>query len=74
MPHHKLVNPDFYVKMMFIALALGTLQRLKAHVPHDPQAGTTSVSKTAKILAVMSLVCWLGAIIAGRLLAYQAAM
>ena len=70
---HKLVNPDFYVKMMFIALALGTLQRLKAHVPRDPQ-GTTSVSKTAKILAVTSLVCWLGAIIAGRLLAYQAAM
>src|SRR5262245_49111334 len=71
---HKLVNPDFYVKMTLIALALGTLHRLEAHVFRDPRGGTTSVSKTARILAVTSLVCWLGAIIAGRLLASQAAM
>ena len=71
---HKLVNPDFYVKMVFIALALATLRRLTAQVFRDPQGATTSVSKTAKILAVASLGCWLGAIIAGRLLAYQAAM
>src|SRR5215510_8849844 len=28
---HKLVNPDFYLKMLFIALALITLRRLTAH-------------------------------------------
>jgi hypothetical protein len=71
---HKLVSPDFYVKMMFIALALGTLRLIKARVFSDPQVDTTSVSKRSKILAVTSLACWLGAIIAGRLLAYQAAM
>ena len=71
---HKLVNPDFYVKMMFIALALGTLQRLKVHVFRDPRVDIRSVSTKARMLAVASLACWLGAIIAGRLLAYRAAM
>jgi hypothetical protein len=70
---HKLVNPDFYVKMLFIVLALAILPLLRAHVFRDPQADTT-VSTKARILAVASLACWLGAIIAGRLLAYQAAM
>jgi hypothetical protein len=71
---HKLVNPDFYVKMLFIALALGNLQLLKAHVFRDPQVDTAPASTGVKILAVTSLACWLGAIVAGRLLAYQAAM
>jgi len=71
---HKLVNPDFYVKMLFIALALANLQLLKAHVFRDSQVDTKSLSVKARVLAVTSLACWLGAIIAGRLLAYQAAM
>ena len=71
---HKLVNPDFYVKMLFIALALANLQLLQAQVFRDPQVDTTPLSAKARILAVTSLACWLGAIIAGRLLAYQAAM
>jgi hypothetical protein len=71
---HKLVNPDFYVKMLFIALALANLQLLKAHVFRDPQVDTKPLSMKARVLAATSLACWLGAIIAGRLLAYQAAM
>lgn len=71
---HKLVNPDFYVKMLFIALALATLQRLRADVFRDPRVDAVPASTKARILALASLACWLGAIIAGRLLAYQAAM
>ena len=71
---HKLVNPDFYVKMLFIALALGILQALRARIFHGPREETTSLSMTARILALASLASWLGAIVAGRLLAYQAAM
>jgi len=71
---HKLVNPDFYVKMLCIALALVTLQRLRADVFRDPRVDAVSASTKARILAIASLACWLGAIIAGRLLAYQAAM
>jgi hypothetical protein len=71
---HKLANPDFYVKMLFIALALATLQRLRADVFRDPRVAAMPASTKARILAIASLACWLGAIIAGRLLAYQAAM
>src|SRR5262249_187853 len=71
---HKLANPDFYVKMIFIALALGCLQLLKARVFRDPHVDEAPASTKARILALASLACWLGAIIAGRLLAYQAAM
>ena len=71
---HKLVNPDFYVKMTFIALALGTLQLLKFHAFRAPPVDTRSMSTKTRTLAVVSLACWLGAIIAGRLLAYRAAM
>jgi len=71
---HKLVNPDFYVKMLFIALALAIWQRLRADVFRDPRAGAEPASTKAKTLAIASLACWLAAIIAGRLLAYQAAM
>ena len=71
---HKLANPDFYVKMMFIGLALGCLRLLEARVFRDPRADTAPASTQARMLAVASLACWLGAIIAGRLLAYQAAM
>jgi hypothetical protein len=71
---HKLVNPDFYVKMLFIAFALANLQLLKVHVFRDPHVDATPLSAKARILAVTSLAWWLGAIIAGRLLAYQAAI
>src|SRR5215510_14026915 len=62
----KLTNADFGVKMCFIVLAVinqGMIQkRLFGEAPASP-AG-------AKTLAWMSIVCWLGAITAGRLLAY----
>ncbi len=72
----KLTNPDFFVKMAFIFLAL-IVQRLidgrvfPDAVIHDPVAGDpTPLPRQTKMLAAASLVCWLGAITAGRLLAY----
>lgn len=58
-------NPDFYVKLAFIALAVinTLLLKKKAFVAETPPT-------TAKVLAVTSLVFWLGAITSGRLLAY----
>ena len=62
----KLTNPDFGVKMGFIVLAVINQRmiqkRLFGEKPSPPAAG--------KGLAWMSIVCWLGAITAGRLLAY----
>jgi hypothetical protein len=66
----KSVNPDFYVKMVFIALAVINLQALRNRVFRDPLIDKVPPSMNAKVLAITSLICWLGAITAGRLLAY----
>jgi len=66
----KLTNPVFYVKMVFIALAVINLWLVRTRVVRDPVIDMSPVSTNAKILAVTSLIFWLGAITAGRLLAY----
>ena len=66
----KMVNPDFYVKMVFIALAVINLKILRNRVFGDPLIDKAPFSMNAKLLAIMNLVFWLGAITAGRLLAY----
>jgi hypothetical protein len=66
----KMLNPDFYVKMVFIALALINLRVLRKRVFQDPLVDKVPPSMNAKVLAVTSLIFWLGAITAGRLLAY----
>jgi hypothetical protein len=66
----KMTNPDFGVKMVFIALAVVTQRMIEKRVFRDPQIDKTPMSANVRMLAVASLVCWLGAITAGRLLAY----
>ena len=66
----KLTNPDFGVKMAFIVLAVISQRLIQTRVFGDPDLDRTPFSSNAKMLAVMSLVCWVGAITAGRLLAY----
>jgi hypothetical protein len=67
---NKLTNVDFYVKMVFIALALVNLRMIRSRVFRDPQLDHVPFSTGAKTLAGLSLFFWLGAITAGRLLAY----
>lgn len=66
----KLINPAFYVKMLFVLAAVWLLSRMRNKVFADPNLDTAPVSSSAKNLAWASLVCWLGAITAGRLLGY----
>jgi len=66
----KLTNPDFYVKMVFIAFGLTVLVQMRKRVFGDPKLDMHPVSGGAKGLAWLSLVAWIGAITAGRLLAY----
>lgn len=66
----KLTNPDFYVKMVFVALAVITLRRLRSRVFGDPRVDEAPLSTNVKVLAVASMFFWLGAITTGRLLAY----
>jgi hypothetical protein len=66
----KMTNPDFYIKMAFIALALINLRMIRKRVFGDPYLDKKPFSSDAKVLALTSMVFWLGAITAGRLLAY----
>jgi hypothetical protein len=66
----KLTNPDFYVKMVFIFVGVAVLNIMRKKVFGDPGLDAAPVSRAAKRLAWISLVCWVGAITAGRLMAY----
>jgi hypothetical protein len=66
----KLINLDFYVKMVFVALALINLRMIRTRVFRDPGLDKVPFSRNTKFLAVSSLFFWLGAITTGRLLAY----
>jgi len=62
----KMRNPDFYVKMVLIAISLVLMQMIRKRVFSNPDQPEPSV----KGLALASLICWLGVITAGRLMAY----
>lgn len=62
--------PVFFTKMLFVvggAILLWLLQKKLATMDSDVPAG-------ARTLAALMLVCWLGAMIAGRLIAYSSAI
>jgi hypothetical protein len=65
----KLVDPTFYIKLVFIFSGVAVLRitRNKVFRSLGPDG---ALPESAKPLAWASLVCWLGAVTAGRLLAY----
>ena len=65
----KLSSPVFYIKMLFIALALANLQLLKKRVFLDPLVDTKPLSANARLLSVTSLILWIGATTTGRFMA-----
>ena len=67
---NKLRNLDFYTKMVFIALALLVLAKIRNQVLSDPQVDSGPLHGNARTLALLSLFFWLGRITCGRLLAY----
>ena len=60
----------FYVKLVLIVLALVSMRRLRRTVFGNAASLAGSIPQAAKTLAIVSLVLWLGAIVAGRLMAY----
>lgn len=60
----------FWVKLAFIALALVVLVRIQRLMRDAPDGSAASLPAGAGRLAVLSLVLWSGAMIAGRLMAY----
>lgn len=65
----RLVDPTFYIKMIFIFAGVAVLQltRNKVFRRLGPDG---ALPETARALAWAGLICWLGAVTAGRLLAY----
>jgi hypothetical protein len=69
-PTKALTNLDFYFKLTLIGIALTIMQRLKNRVLSDPSLTEAAMMAKGKALAIWSLILWLGAITAGRFLAY----
>jgi hypothetical protein len=65
----RLVDPAFYVKMVLIFIGVIVLQRTRNKVFRNLSPGEAP-PESAKALAWAALICWLGAVTAGRLLAY----
>ena len=65
----RLVDPVFYVKMIFIFAGVAVLQLTRKRVFRS-LGPDGALPESAKALAWTALICWLGAVTAGRLLAY----
>ena len=66
----KLTTLDFYIKMVLVFAGLYILIRMRRQIFEDPQLDRVPLPGNAKMLAWVSIFCWFGAIISGRLLAY----
>ena len=71
-PTKALTNPDFYIKLTFIALAVYTMYRMSIQVFGDASMSETAMVAKGKTMAILSLVFWIGAVGAGRLLSETA--
>jgi hypothetical protein len=69
-PTKSLTNPDFYLKLVLIAIALVMMQKLKNRVFSDPSMSESIMMAKGRAFAIWSLVLWTGAVTAGRMLAY----
>ena len=71
-PTKALTNPVFYLKLTLIAIGMTILVRVSNRVAAAAERGESDEALAAalKRVAVVSIVCWAGAVTAGRLLAY----
>ena len=69
-PTKSLTNPDFYIKLTCIGFAVWIMYRMKRRVFDDPVLDDAAMMEKGATLAKWSLCLWVGAITAGRLLAY----
>ena len=69
-PTKALTNPVFYLKLLLIAAGMVLLVRIGRQAFDERLAVDTVSPQRLRRLAIISLICWTGAITAGRLLAY----
>jgi len=68
-PTKALTNPVFYLKLTLIAIAMVLYVRIDRLI-RSGRSTAPITAQSLRRLAITSLVCWSGAITAGRLLAY----
>lgn len=71
-PYKAFTNPLFYVKLTLVGLAVYLAVKIRNEVLRRPPGDkpTADMWRRAKLLAGLSLACWMGVIAAGRFLAY----
>jgi hypothetical protein len=69
-PVSRLTQTVFYVKLFFVALAVINMQMVRNRIFRRPAPPDDGLPANARMLAVTSLVFWIGATTAGRLIAY----
>ena len=69
-PTKALTNPMFYVKLACIAAAVVASMRLTRRLEGLPTPGNAGRGAGQRAMAAVALTMWIGAIFAGRLLAY----
>jgi hypothetical protein len=67
---HKATQTVFFVKLSLIFLALAVYARIRTLVFRNPSAMAMPLPGKVKALAIVSLILWTGATVAGRLMAY----
>lgn len=63
-------NADFWIKLVFVAIGMFLLLKIRRVVFGDPDLDNRPVTPAYRRLAWASLFCWFAAICAGRLIAY----
>ncbi len=71
-PTKALTNPDFYIKLTFIGLAVYLMAKMNNQVFGDASLSEAAMVVKGKTMATWSLVFWIGAVGAGRLLSETA--
>jgi hypothetical protein len=69
-PTKSLTNWDFYLKLVFIALAMVAMVKLRKTVLENASLNDAAMMTNGRSFAVWSLVFWAAAVTAGRFLAY----
>ena len=69
-PTKALTNPDFYLKLTLVAVAVVVMQKLKTKVFEDASLSDSNMMMKGRALAMWSLLLWFGVVTSGRMLAY----